>query len=151
MSPPCRLVSNPARSPGLSITGPEVMRTSLCNSCPIICARLVLPNPGGPHNNTCLRASSRFAAAPTITCNRSIVFGCPVKSSKDGGRKAASTSLVGDNESSKKVRPLGGSSVIFFASQMNQSTGLRKAGGKADSGRRSILAPKFLSFLSNNS
>ena len=43
-----RLVSNPAKSPGLSKTGPEVILIPTPNSFAKILANVVFPNPGGP-------------------------------------------------------------------------------------------------------
>ena len=43
-----RLVNNPAKSPGLSKTGPEVILIPTPNSLASILARVVFPNPGGP-------------------------------------------------------------------------------------------------------
>ena len=43
-----RLVNNPAKSPGLSSTGPEVILIPTCNSFARILAKVVLPKPGGP-------------------------------------------------------------------------------------------------------
>ena len=37
-----------AKSPGLSKTGPEVSLSLTPNSCAKICAKVVLPSPGGP-------------------------------------------------------------------------------------------------------
>src|SRR5699024_2297376 len=41
-----------AKSPALSIAGPEVERNSTSISFAIIAANVVLPSPGGPNNNT---------------------------------------------------------------------------------------------------
>ena len=43
-----RLVSTPARSPGLSSTGPEVILKPTPNSLAIMLESVDLPNPGGP-------------------------------------------------------------------------------------------------------
>ena len=43
-----RLVNNPAKSPGLSKTGPEVIFIPTPNSLAKIFAKVVFPNPGGP-------------------------------------------------------------------------------------------------------
>lgn len=90
MSPSSRLVRRPARSLGFSMTGPEVMRTLVPISWPRMKARVVLPRPGGPERRMCLRAWERDLAAPTMTLRRSMVLVWPVKSLKDGGRRAAS-------------------------------------------------------------
>ena len=41
-------VSNPAKSPGLSSTGPEVSLNPTPNSLAIMLESVVLPKPGGP-------------------------------------------------------------------------------------------------------
>lgn len=43
-----RLVSKPAKSPGLSKTGPEVILIPTSSSLARILAKVVFPNPGGP-------------------------------------------------------------------------------------------------------
>ena len=53
----CRLVSSAARSPARWITGPEVARKPTPISRATICARVVLPRPGGPKNSTWSSAS----------------------------------------------------------------------------------------------
>ena len=47
-----RLVSKPARSPGLSSTGPDVVIILTPSSFDNICDKVVLPRPGGPCNST---------------------------------------------------------------------------------------------------
>ena len=47
-----KLVSKPAKSPGLSKTGPDVVFISTPNSLAIIYESVVLPSPGGPCNKT---------------------------------------------------------------------------------------------------
>ena len=44
----CRLVNKPAKSAGLSKTGPEVTLISTSNSFAKIFASVVFPKPGGP-------------------------------------------------------------------------------------------------------
>ena len=51
-SPSSRLVSKPARSPGFSNTGPEVIFILVPSSLLIIYDKVVLPRPGGPCNKT---------------------------------------------------------------------------------------------------
>ena len=48
MSLSSRFVNNPARSPGLSITGPDVTFSPTLSSFAKICANVVFPKPGGP-------------------------------------------------------------------------------------------------------
>ena len=43
-----KLVSNPAKSPGLSNTGPDVVRIATPISLATMLASVVFPNPGGP-------------------------------------------------------------------------------------------------------
>ena len=43
-----KLVNKPAKSPGLSKTGPEVTFIFTLSSLEIIFAKVVLPKPGGP-------------------------------------------------------------------------------------------------------
>ena len=43
-----KFVSKPAKSPGLSKTGPEVTFIPTCSSLAKICAKVVFPKPGGP-------------------------------------------------------------------------------------------------------
>ena len=47
-SPSPKLVSKPAKSPGLSKTGPLVTLKPTPISLAIICAKVVFPSPGGP-------------------------------------------------------------------------------------------------------
>ena len=51
-SPILRLVNKPAKSPGLSNTGPEVILMPTPISLAIICAKVVFPRPGGPCKST---------------------------------------------------------------------------------------------------
>ena len=51
-SPGLRLVRSPARSPGLSSTGPEVTFNCACISLAMMFANVVLPSPGGPCSST---------------------------------------------------------------------------------------------------
>ena len=43
-----KFVNNPAKSPGLSNTGPEVTLILTSSSLAKMCASVVFPNPGGP-------------------------------------------------------------------------------------------------------
>lgn len=64
----------PARSLGLSMTGPEVTRTVEFISWPRMKARDVFPRPGGPERRMWLRASPRCLAAPTMILSFSRVL-----------------------------------------------------------------------------
>ena len=88
-----RFVSNPAKSPGLSKTGPEVILIPTPNSFAKIFANVVLPKPGGPWNNVWSKASFRKLAAWTKTIRFSNTCSCPEKSSKLKGRNAFSISI----------------------------------------------------------
>ena len=48
MSLGSRLVNKPAKSPGLSSTGPEVILIPTSNSLAKMWAKVVFPRPGGP-------------------------------------------------------------------------------------------------------
>jgi len=67
-------VSKPAKSPGLSNTGPDDTFKFTPNSFEIIFARVVFPNPGGPCSNTWSKASVRIIAAFTNTKRLSIIL-----------------------------------------------------------------------------
>ena len=54
-----KLVSNPAKSPGLSMTGPDDTFNPTPSSFAKICAKVVLPSPGGPCNKVWSKASER--------------------------------------------------------------------------------------------
>ena len=83
----------PARSPGLSSTGPLVSLNPTPNSLAIILLRVVLPNPGGPCSKVWSRGSPLYLAASTKTCRFSTTFCCPQKSQNCNGRKAFSNSF----------------------------------------------------------
>ena len=87
-----REVSKPAKSPGLSKTGPEVILMPTPSSLAMICDRVVLPSPGGPYSRTWSRASLRLRAASTNILRLVNTLSCPLKESKDRGRRALSTS-----------------------------------------------------------
>ena len=73
-SPVSNDVSKPARSPGLSSTGPLVILQETPNSFAIIFAKVVLPSPGGPCNKTWSKGSLRRVAACTKTSRLSTTF-----------------------------------------------------------------------------
>ena len=58
-------VSNPAKSPGLSKTGPDVTLKPTLSSLAMMLERVVLPNPGGPCKRTWSNDSPRILAALT--------------------------------------------------------------------------------------
>src|SRR6185503_1589507 len=86
-----RLVSSAARSPGRSSTGPDVCRRLTPISRAMMCASVVLPNPGGPNSRTGSRASLRFLAAWMKICSWPRIFSWPMYSSNCLGRKALSS------------------------------------------------------------
>ena len=89
-------MSKPAKSPGLSKTGPDVILISTSNSLARICARVVLPNPGGPCNNVWSKASFLLLEAATKTSKFLITESCPLKSKKVRGLRALSISNSSD-------------------------------------------------------
>ena len=100
ISPLSRLVNKPAKSPGLSRTGPELIFMPTSISLAIILDNVVLPKPGGPCNKTWSSASPRIFAALTKTFRFSTTLGCPLKSSNCLGRNALSNSKsILDSES----------------------------------------------------
>src|SRR5262245_31287856 len=85
-----RLVSRAARSPALAITGPDVARKLTPSSRATICARVVLPRPGGPTNRTWSSASLRARAASMKTPRLAQACAWPTKSASFCGRSEAS-------------------------------------------------------------
>ena len=85
-------VSTPAKSPGLSSTGPEVTLKPTPNSLAMMFDSVVFPNPGGPCSNTWSSASLRIRAAMTNTFRFSTTFACPLKSRNESGRNTFSYS-----------------------------------------------------------
>lgn len=57
-SPGLRLVSRPARSPGLSSTGPDVTRSCAPISLAMMFARVVLPSPGAVQQDVVERVAA---------------------------------------------------------------------------------------------
>ena len=88
-----RLVSKPAKSPGLSSTGPDVIFRFTPSSLAIMFASVVFPNPGGPWSRTWSSDSPRIFAAATKIFRFSTTFCCPEKSSNVSGRSCFSNSL----------------------------------------------------------
>ena len=84
-SPSSKLVSIPARSPGLSMIGPVVGRMLTPISSAIIYAKVVFPKPGGPDRITWSSASPRCLAAFMNTFKLSMAFCWPMNSSMDEG------------------------------------------------------------------
>src|SRR6185312_5685968 len=87
-----RLVRSAARSPASAITGPEVERKLTPSSRATICAKVVLPSPGGPTNSTWSSASLRARAASIKILRLARAFSWPMKSASFCGRNDASTS-----------------------------------------------------------
>ena len=85
-SPGLRFVSRPARSPGLSRTGPEVTLSWECISLAMMLASVVLPSPGGPCSNTWSSESPRIRAAWMKMRRFSTIFSCPAKFCNSCGR-----------------------------------------------------------------
>ena len=85
-SPGLRFVSRPARSPGLSRTGPEVTLSWECISLAMMFASVVLPSPGGPCSNTWSSESPRIRAAWMKMRRFSTIFSCPAKFCNSCGR-----------------------------------------------------------------
>lgn len=63
ISPSCKLVNIPAKSPGLSRIGPEVALMSTLISLAMICERVVFPNPCEPENKIWSSTSPLFLEA----------------------------------------------------------------------------------------
>ena len=85
-------VRSPARSPGLSSTGPLVSLNPTPSSLAMMFDNVVFPSPGGPCRRVWSRGSPRIRAASTKTFRFSTTFFCPVKSEKESGRSAFSKS-----------------------------------------------------------
>src|SRR5450631_2940156 len=91
-----RFVSNAARSPARSSTGPEVWRRFTPSSCAMICESVVLPSPGGPNRSMWSSDSLRFFAASIKIENWPRIFSWPMYSSSARGRSVrSSTSSCG--------------------------------------------------------
>ena len=95
MSPRSRPVSRPARSPAFSMVGPLVHLMFTPIACERMCARVVLPRPGGPLRRMCSSTSPRCRAASTITSSCSRTFSCPANSLNAGGRREMSNGVSG--------------------------------------------------------
>src|ERR1700722_741362 len=87
-----RLVSCPAKSPALPMTGPEVEWKLTPSSRATICASVVLPRPGGPTNSTWSSASLRDFADWMKTLRFLRAASWPAKSARSCGRVAVSSS-----------------------------------------------------------
>src|SRR5688500_72255 len=85
-----RLVSSAARSPGRSSTGPEVWRRLTPSSLAMMCARVVLPRPGGPKSSTWSSASPRARAAWMKISSWPRTFSWPTYSASVAGRSERS-------------------------------------------------------------
>ena len=86
-------VSIPAKSPGLSSTGPDVILNPTPSSLAMILLKVVFPNPGGPCSRVWSSGSPLYLAASTNTSRFSTTFLWPLKSEKRRGRRAFSKSL----------------------------------------------------------
>ena len=87
-----------ARSPGLSITGPEVLLILTSSSLAMMWAREVLPRPGLPWKSTWSRASERALAASMKTRRFFLSSSWPTYSSRVVGLRLISagiSSIVG--------------------------------------------------------
>ena len=104
-----RDVRMPARSPGLSSTGPEVILNPTPSSLAMMLLKVVLPSPGGPCRSVWSSGSPRYLAASTNTLRFSTTFCCPLKSRKRSGRRAFSKSF---------------SAEVSFSSCMSKSSGI---------------------------
>src|SRR3989338_8743482 len=80
ISPSSRFVSTPTRSPARCMAGPLVEVIFVPISCAIICAKDVLPNPGGPESKACSNGSFLFLAASSETFKLSTAPFCPINS-----------------------------------------------------------------------
>src|SRR5215813_13281380 len=101
-----RLVRSAARSPVLAITGPEVVRKLTPSSRATICARVVLPRPGGPTNSTWSSASLRARAAAMKTLRLDRAWLWPTNSARCCGR--SEPSVTSSSRRSGKTRRRGG-------------------------------------------
>jgi len=87
------LVSIAARSPVLSIAGPDVILKLTPISLAMISARHVFPNPGGPERSTWSRGSFLFLAESMNIDKFSMIFFCPINSEIYLGLKLLSSSM----------------------------------------------------------
>src|SRR5690242_11352761 len=81
-----------AMSPLRSSAGPATQRIPTPSSSRTMCARLVLPSPGGPTSNTWSSASSRALAAVSAIASWSLIRSCPTNSARRRGRRDCSSS-----------------------------------------------------------
>ena len=86
-------LSSLARSPAFSSVGPEVTLIPTPSSAAMMCARVVLPRPGGPDRSTWSSASPRVFVALMNTERLRLILGCPTYSARRLGRSDASNSL----------------------------------------------------------
>ena len=67
----------PAKSPGLSSMGPDVVLNPTCSSFAMMLERVVLPSPGRPvKQNVVKRFAAHFAACMEMA-SFSLIFFCP--------------------------------------------------------------------------
>ena len=93
----------PAKSPGLSNTGPDVTLKPTPSSLAMMLLSVVFPNPGGPCNKVWSRGSPLYLAASTKTFRFSTTFNCPLKSPNWSGRKAFSNSRSADEFEERRM------------------------------------------------
>src|SRR5438477_10246531 len=77
-------------SPLRSSAGPATHRMPTPSSSRTMCARLVLPSPGGPTSKTWSSASSRAFAAVSAIASWSLIRSCPTNSVSRRGRSDSS-------------------------------------------------------------
>ena len=87
----------PAKSPGLSNTGPLVILNPTPSSLAMMFESVVFPSPGGPCSKVWSSGSPRYFAASTNTSRFSTTFFCPLKSWNRNGRRAFSKSFSADD------------------------------------------------------
>src|SRR6266436_19243 len=87
---PSSEVSIAVKSPLRSSSGPALVLIGTFNSLAIICARVVLPSPGGPYSSTWSSASPRLLAASMAIWIFSLTRFWPIYSSSRFGRTLTS-------------------------------------------------------------
>src|SRR5713101_5850018 len=103
-SPASRCVSNPARSPALSMVGPLAFLRFAPIALAMILASVVLPSPGGPLNRMWSIASPRCRAAWTVISSRSLTLAWRVNSEQSDGRSVISSAASGLINTSEIIR-----------------------------------------------
>src|SRR4030042_4692386 len=113
----CRLVRMAARSPGLSITGPEVLVILTPNSLAMMWASEVFPSPGLPWSRTWSRASERALDGSMNTFRFLFNSSWPIYSSRSLGLRLSSLGI-----SSRLHAPSIISSLIQYSFQSGQDS-----------------------------